>query len=93
MGVVGVIMYFYVFVCLWWRGSHILTITHASTYTSTHTSQQVLMMAKTRAALLPEFAAFVKAHHSYTVPETIAAGIVGGAGPYLDWLRAETKQG
>lgn len=53
--------------------------------------EEVLMMAKTRAALLPEFVAFVKAHHSYTVPETIAAGIVGGSGAYLDWLRGETK--
>jgi uncharacterized protein involved in tolerance to divalent cations len=53
--------------------------------------EEVLMVAKTRAELLPEFAAFVKAHHSYTVPETIAAGIVGGSGAYLDWLRESTK--
>ena len=33
-------------------------------------------MAKTRASLLPEFTTYVKKHHSYTVPETIAAAIV-----------------
>lgn len=53
--------------------------------------EEVLMLAKTRAALLPEFSAFVKEHHSYSVPETIAGGILGGSRAYLDWLRESTK--
>lgn len=53
--------------------------------------REVLMMAKTRSELLPELTAYVKENHSYNVPETIAAGIVGGSGAYLDWLRESTK--
>ena len=53
--------------------------------------EEILLMAKTRTSLLEEFAAYVKAHHSYQVPETIAAGIVGGSTSYLQWLRESTK--
>ena len=52
---------------------------------------EVLMMAKTRRTLLAEFSAFVKKHHSYEVPETIAAEIVGGSAAYLQWLRENTR--
>lgn len=49
------------------------------------------MMAKTRSSLLPELTAYIKSHHSYTVPETIAAAIVGGSPAYLQWLQESTK--
>ena len=35
---------------------------------------------------------YVKAEHSYEVPETIAASIVGGSTEYLEWVRANTKE-
>jgi len=55
-------------------------------------SGEVLMMAKTRGSLLAELSAFVLEHHSYEVPETIAAGIVGGGAGYLNWLRESTRE-
>ncbi|GAB5030888.1 nad h-hydrate epimerase-like [Nannochloropsis oceanica] len=55
-------------------------------------SGEVLMMAKTRGSLLGELSAFVLKHHSYEVPETIAAGIVGGGDEYLQWLRDSTRK-
>lgn len=53
---------------------------------------EVLLMAKTRASLVPELSAFVTEHHSYDVPETIAAGIVGGGPEYLKWVRESTRE-
>lgn len=55
-------------------------------------SGEVLMMAKTRGSLLGELSAFVLKHHSYEVPETIAAGIMGGGGEYLKWIRDSTRE-
>lgn len=55
-------------------------------------SGEVLMMAKTRGSLLGALSAFVLEHHSYEVPETIAAGIVGGGAGYLNWLRESTRE-
>jgi periplasmic divalent cation tolerance protein len=49
------------------------------------------MMAKTRATLVPELTALVKAKHSYDLPETIAAPIVGGSQAYLQWIKNSTK--
>jgi periplasmic divalent cation tolerance protein len=54
---------------------------------------EVLMMAKTRTTLLPHFTKFIQSHHSYEVPETIAASIVGGNPAYLTWLRESTRAG
>ena len=53
---------------------------------------EVLLMAKTRASLLTEFSSYIKGHHSYEVPETIAASIVGGSAAYLKWLRESTRE-
>lgn len=49
------------------------------------------MMAKTRSMLLSELTAFVKSKHSYDLPETIAAPIVGGSLPYIRWVKDNTK--
>ncbi|CAM9439361.1 unnamed protein product [Chrysoparadoxa australica] len=52
---------------------------------------EVLLMAKTRKSLMGKVSSFVKKHHSYSVPETIAAGLVGGSGEYLKWVKDSTK--
>jgi uncharacterized protein involved in tolerance to divalent cations len=53
---------------------------------------EAMLMVKTRAALLPELTDFVQKHHSYEVPETIAAAMVGGNRNYLNWVHGQTKQ-
>ena len=53
--------------------------------------RELLLVVKTREELLPQVCEAVKALHSYTVPETIALPVVGGAAPYLAWVREETK--
>ena len=48
--------------------------------------QENLLIAKTKASLLPEIVTLVKKMHSYEVPEIIALPIVGGNQDYLDWI-------
>lgn len=52
---------------------------------------EVLMVIKTRRSLVAKLTARVKALHSYTVPEVIAADIVGGNPGYLAWLADSTS--
>lgn len=52
---------------------------------------EVLMVIKTRRSLVAKLTARVKALHSYTVPEVIAADIVGGNPDYLAWLADSTS--
>ncbi|UCD85115.1 MAG: divalent-cation tolerance protein CutA [Deltaproteobacteria bacterium] len=56
------------------------------------TAQEVLLIAKTRAAELGGLIELVKELHSYDVPEIIALPIVGGNQDYLDWIKSETKK-
>ena len=49
-------------------------------------AQENLLIAKTRASLLPEIITLVKKTHSYEVPEIIALPIVGGNQDYLEWI-------
>jgi len=56
-----------------------------------HKSSEVLLIAKTRTALLPEVLLFVKARHPYNVPEVISFQIADGNPAYLNWLGANTK--
>ena len=51
---------------------------------------EILLVAKTRRAVLDALAARVRALHSYTVPEIIALPLVSGWPPYLQWIAAET---
>ncbi|MGQ0664198.1 MAG: divalent-cation tolerance protein CutA [Pseudomonadota bacterium] len=51
---------------------------------------EVVLIAKTRAALVEPAIAKVKALHSYTVPCVIALPIQGGNPAYLAWLADET---
>ncbi|MBI4295834.1 MAG: divalent-cation tolerance protein CutA [Chloroflexi bacterium] len=53
-------------------------------------AEEVLLIAKSRAALLPQVIELVKQIHSYKVPEVIALPIVGGNADYLRWLNDET---
>jgi hypothetical protein len=55
-------------------------------------SSEVLLMAKTRTALVPELSEFIRKHHSYDLPETIAVGLTGGSADYLEWVRISTKE-
>jgi len=50
-----------------------------------------ILFIKTRAELFPALEEAFRTLHPYEVPELIALPVVGGAQPYLDWLRAETK--
>lgn len=52
---------------------------------------EVLLMAKTTRAHLAQLTAFVAAEHSYDVPETIAAQIVGGNADYMQWVADNVK--
>ncbi len=54
-------------------------------------TQESLLIVKTRASLLDEVVSLVKEIHSYDVPEIIALPIVGGNRDYLEWINRETK--
>ncbi len=54
-------------------------------------AKEILLIAKSRAALLPELTAAIKENHSYETPEIIALPIVGGDADYLNWLETETR--
>lgn len=53
--------------------------------------QELLLVIKTRAALVADLEARVQALHSYQTPEVIALPISAGAQAYLDWLRGATR--
>jgi periplasmic divalent cation tolerance protein len=62
----------------WWQGK-------------IDSSDESLLIVKTKAALLDDVIASVKKNHSYTVPEVIALPIVGGNKDYLDWIDEVTS--
>jgi len=51
-----------------------------------NSTRETLLLAKTRASLLPEIISLVQKTHSYEVPEIIALPITGGSEDYLEWL-------
>jgi len=53
---------------------------------------EYLLLAKTTAARADALVAFVKANHSYEVPEITVAPIVGGLPAYLHWIDTETAE-
>ncbi|MBI5201841.1 MAG: divalent-cation tolerance protein CutA [Elusimicrobia bacterium] len=55
------------------------------------TAQELLLIAKTRTALIPEFSLAVKSLHPHSVPEIIALPIGDGYAPYLNWIGANTQ--
>ena len=52
---------------------------------------EVLLLVKTRTALVDEVSAFVTARHGYRCPCVLAVPIAGGHGDYLDWIGEETS--
>ena len=38
--------------------------------------------------MVPAITDYVKAAHSYTVPEVLALPVLGGSDEYLDWVRS-----
>ena len=51
---------------------------------------EILLIAKTREARLPELSRWIKANHPAEVPEIVALPVVWGDKPYLDWVAAGT---
>ncbi|KAG5191115.1 hypothetical protein JKP88DRAFT_352424 [Tribonema minus] len=54
--------------------------------------EEVLMMCKTRTALVKELSEFVVKNHPYEVCEVITTPILDGNPPYLKWLGESTRQ-
>jgi len=54
---------------------------------------EVALVAKTRAELVPELTEAVRAMHGYDVPCVAALPIEGGNPDFLAWIREETRQG
>ncbi len=52
---------------------------------------EVGLIAKTRADLVPAATDWVKENHSYTVPCVVSLPIDGGNHDFLSWIRDETK--
>ncbi len=52
--------------------------------------KETLLFIKTRSALYREIEAFIKAAHSYEVPEIVMIPMTKGSSSYLDWVSAET---
>ena len=51
---------------------------------------EVMLVAKTRTALVPRLTARVVALHSYQCPSVTAVPICGGNADYLAWIEAQT---
>ena len=54
--------------------------------------REVLMILKTRRALLARLERAVLELHPYDTPEVLVLGLDSGNARYLDWLRAETTE-
>lgn len=48
--------------------------------------------AKTTRSRLDQLIDLIRSNHPYETPEIIATPIVGGFGPYLDWVSEETAE-
>ena len=53
--------------------------------------EEVVVIAKTKAALVPELIERVKSVHSYECPCVVSLAVTGGNEPFLDWIADETK--
>jgi periplasmic divalent cation tolerance protein len=52
--------------------------------------EEELIIAKTRAVLVPALEAEIRRLHSYEIPEIIALPVAGGLPAYLSWVGQET---
>ena len=55
------------------------------------TEQEVLMLMKSIMGQFDAIETLIKEHHSYSVPEIIAAPILGGSREYLAWIHQVTN--
>lgn len=53
--------------------------------------QEVLVLLKTTRRRWRALEAAIAAEHPYEVPELLALPVNAGSGPYLAWVRAETR--
>lgn len=51
---------------------------------------ELLLMIKTRAALVPKVTQLVQENHTYELPEVITVDITGGSKGYLEWIATST---
>ncbi|KAK9810000.1 hypothetical protein WJX72_003153 [[Myrmecia] bisecta] len=56
-----------------------------------NTDSELLLMIKTRQALVDKLAEHVQGNHPYDVPEVISLPITGGSKNYLKWVFAGTE--
>ena len=63
----------------WWQGK-------------LDSTQESLLIVKTRVSLLPKIVEMVKRSHSYEIPEIIALPIIGGNEDYLNWIDDEVEE-
>lgn len=54
-------------------------------------ADEVPVLIKTTRTRYPALERELRAHHPYELPEIIALPVVAGLGPYLAWVRAETR--
>jgi len=55
-----------------------------------HTNPETRLIIKTREALYPRVEAYIRAHHTYEVPQVVKIPITGGLPAYLDWMEENT---
>lgn len=75
-------------------GACVQMTTIESTYrwsSEVHHEPEVLMLVKTRTALLDELIEQVREVHIYDAPEIIALPIIGGSADYLNWVDDQTR--
>ncbi len=63
----------------WWKGK-------------IDTSEESLLILKTKASMFTQVVDIVKSLHSYEVPEIIAMPIIDGNSDYLKWIDAEVQE-
>jgi len=56
-----------------------------------HDDPEVLLLIKTAANCSEALAARINDLHPYELPEVVVLPVMGGSGPYLDWISTETR--
>ena len=56
-----------------------------------HSDEELLLLIKTRQAVVPEVTARIKKIHPYTVCEVLAVPIIGGSESYMKWVEENTS--
>lgn len=56
------------------------------------TSEEVVMIIKTRSALAGDVTREVEARHPYDTPAVLVFETIGGSAPYMDWIAAMTSK-